>query len=445
MNELNTYKYKKLQIISLILVTLLGVLLSVSFHIPLVIGMIPGYIYLVLLVRQKGVSLKTLLQISSNGVRKTQMVILILLLVSFILPSWYLSGTIDQLVSLSLYVITPDHFYLLSFIIAMLFSMTLGTSVGTLSAVGIPIMSTALAIDLTPEIAAGALISGAFVGDRTSPFSSAFQLLSHTVETQIKKQFKAMSVTTVIGVTVAIIFYGMLDTQSTFTVSEVTHGLKEISLLSFLPPLILIAVVLFRKGIIYGFLLSIIAASILSLTNDVTTKELFTSLLFGVEGKGGGLINMYLLLLFLALAGAYNGILEEFKLIQPLIDHWFNTSKNIVDDTIKTIIATFGISLIAANQTLPIILTGRTLLTHWRKNHSQEELSRVMADSTMLFPGMIPWSVLALMCSAVVGVPIISYLPYAVFIWILPIFTIAVSFVNHLKKNKHNQDIANAS
>ncbi|MFS0863827.1 Na+/H+ antiporter NhaC family protein [Fredinandcohnia sp. 179-A 10B2 NHS] len=386
-----------------------------------------------------------MLQISRNGVSKTQSVIIILLLVSFVLPSWYLSGTIDQLVSLSLYVITPEHFYLLSFIIAMLFSMTLGTSVGTLSAVGIPIISTALAIELPLEIVAGALISGAFVGDRTSPFSSAFQLLSHTVETPTKKQFKAMSVTTVIGVTIAILFYGILDSKSTFTITQVTPGLKEISLLSFLPPLILIAVVLFRKGIIYGFLLSIVAASMLALTNDVTTQELFSSLLLGVEGKGGGLINMYLLLLFLALAGAYNGILEEFKLIQPLIDQWFDTSKNIVDDTIKTILATFGISLIAANQTLPIILTGRTLLTRWRKNHTQEELSRVMGDSTMLFPAMIPWSVLALMCSAVVGVPIISYLPYAIFIWSLPIFTIVVSFVKLLKNNKHNQDIANAS
>ncbi|WP_232284429.1 Na+/H+ antiporter NhaC family protein [Bacillus timonensis] len=416
-------------------------LLSVSFHIPLFIGFLPGFVFLVLLIKRKRISYLEIWEICKKGVNKTQTVIFILFLVSFVLPSWYEAGTIKLLVSVALHIITPDHFFLLSFIIAMLFSMTLGTSIGTLSAVGIPIMSTAISIDLAPHIVAGALVSGAFVGDRTSPFSSAFQLLSHTVEVSIKKQFKALLITTIPAILIGIAFYSFLDFENVQIGEVQSFSWGELSFIKLLPPLILIGVVLFRKGIITAFLASIIVASIISIINGSTFSQLLHALFFGVKGMGGGLINMYTLLVFLALAGAYNGLLEEYKVIQPLIDGWLLTSKTLIEDSMKTIIATFGISLIAANQTLPIILTGRTLLPHWINTRTKDDLARVMADSTMLFPGMIPWSVLTIMCSTVLGLPVTAYLPYAIFLWSLPLITIVVSMFKQYRKNNRSTGI----
>ncbi|MEK5442973.1 Na+/H+ antiporter NhaC family protein [Fredinandcohnia sp. FSL W7-1320] len=421
----------------LITITLAGVLWSVSFDIPLFIGFLPGFVFLISLIIGKGKSLREIWKICRKGINKTQTVILILFLVSFILPSWYEAGTIQVLVSVALQIITPDHFFLLSFIIAMLFSMTLGTSIGTLSAVGIPIMSSAISIHLSPQIVAGALISGAFVGDRTSPFSSAFQLLSHTVEIPNKKQFRALALTTIPAILISIVFFSYLDSQYNLKQGEIAaFSWEDLYFLKLLPPLVLIVVVLFRKGIVYAFLSSIICASIISLIDGTAIYQLFHALFFGIEGMGGGLINMYTLLIFLALAGAYNGLLEEYRVIQPLVDGWFHKSKTLVEDSVKTIIATLGISLIAANQTLPIILTGRTLLPHWINRRTKANLARVMADSTMLFPGMIPWSVLTIMCSTVLGLPVTEYLPYAIFLWGLPFITVVVSMLKQLNHNK---------
>ncbi len=418
--------------------------MSVSFSKPLIIGFLPGFIYLVILVKQKGVPFKTIGNVCKKGIKKTQMVVFMLLLVSFVLPSWYLSGTIDQLVAISLHVITPEHFFLFSFIIAMFFSMVLGTSVGTLSAVGIPIMSSALAINMSPEIVAGALVSGAFVGDRTSPFSSSHQLLSHTVEVTVIKQFKSMIKTTILAILIGIVFYGVLDYLKEVNIDYITaFSWEQLSFTKFLPPLMLITIVILRVGIIYAFLISIVTASIISMGNGLSLIELSQFLMFGVEGMGGGLVNMYLLLMFLILAGAYNGLLEEFQIIQPLLDNWLQKSKTLAEDTFKTIIATFSISLIAANQTLPIILTGRTFLPHWSNKQTKEELTRVMADSTMLFPGMIPWSVLAIMCSTIIGVPILSYLPYTIFLWALPIITIIVSGIKQQKQKIQKNKVIN--
>ncbi|MBP1943125.1 Na+/H+ antiporter NhaC family protein [Cytobacillus luteolus] len=402
-----------------------------SIHIPLLIGFLPGFLFLVYLINSKGVSYSKIFTISLEGIKKTRGVIYILLLVGFLLPSWYLSGTIEQLVTVSLHLIAPAYFLMLSFIVASVFSMILGTSVGTLSAVGIPIMSTGISIGHQPEIIAGALIAGAFVGDRTSPFSSAHQLLAHTLEISVKEQFKAMLPTTLISIVLGIVFFSLLDAyyQEGLLGATYVNDLKKLSFITFIPPLVLIGIVLVRIKILYAFILSISSACLIALYKLTTISELSHALFFGVEGMGGGFINMYLLLLFLGLAGAYNGLLEEYKIIQSFLDEWLATSFSLFADTVKTMIATTLIAMIAANQTLPIILTGRSFLSHWKHRYSNAELSRVMGDSTMLVPGMLPWSVLAIMCSTIVGVPLLSYLPYAIFLWLLPLLTIGISLL----------------
>ncbi|MDR4886361.1 hypothetical protein RGU12_02230 [Fredinandcohnia sp. QZ13] len=106
--------------------------MSVGFHIPLFIGFLPGFIFLVSLISKKGTPVRKMWKVCKRGVSKTQTVILILFLVSFILPSWYEAGTVNLLVSIALQIITPDHFFLFSFMVAMLFSMMLFCGFGLL-------------------------------------------------------------------------------------------------------------------------------------------------------------------------------------------------------------------------------------------------------------------------------------------------------------------------
>ncbi len=425
------------QLTFLLTVTLAGVIFSVIFHHPLVIGFLPGYLVLVYLSKQNKQSFKQILQISIRGVYKTRIVILILFLVSFLLPSWYLSGTIDQMVKIALYLINPHYFYVLTFVAAMVFSMILGTTVGTLSAIGVPILGTATVLNLPTAIVAGALVSGAFVGDRTSPFSSAHQLLAHTLELPVKKQWSAMFLTTLIAIVLSMLFYGGFDFFSTEKVNHtVSFEWRELTVLQFIPPIILLLLVLFRLSIIYAFLTSVLSAAIISIVEGGTVSIVASAFWNGIEGLGGGFLHMYELLLFLALAGAYNGLLEELNVIQPYLDKWLKRSTSLTGDTFKILSATLLISVIAANQTLPVILTGRSFLPHWKNKYGEEELARVMGDTTMLFPGMVPWSVLAIMCSTIVGVPILEYLPYALFLWILPLLTLIVSLLKHVQKTK---------
>ncbi|MBT2656134.1 sodium:proton antiporter [Bacillus sp. ISL-18] len=431
-------KFSFMQVLFLLLTTIVGVIWSVIYHQPLVIGFLPGYLVLFFLSLKNKFPIRKSIKISLLGVHKTRIVIIILLLVSFLLPSWYLSGTIEQMVHMALNLIHPHHFFILSFVISMIFSMLLGTTIGTLSAIGVPILGTAAVLHLPLPIVAGALVSGAFVGDRTSPYSSAHQLLSHTVEVPVKRQQKAMFITTIAAILVCLCFYGVVDISFASKASLPSSHLvwSKLSLAKFFPPIILIVFVLFRLSIIYAFLSSILSAVVISFVNGASWTQLTGALWHGIDGLGGGFVHMYQLLLFLALAGAYNGLLEEMNVLQPYLDKWLESSHNLLIDTLKTIFATLIITLIAANQTLPIILTGRSFLPHWSHYYGKEELARVMGDSTMLFPGIVPWSVLTIMCSTIVGIPLLEYLPFALFLWLLPIVTILISFGREWRKSK---------
>jgi NhaC family Na+:H+ antiporter len=417
---------------ALLSVTLLSIALAVAFHMIMLLGFAPGLLLLLVLCRRKGVSAVDLWRMGRRGARKTKEVIIILLFVSMLLPMWELSGTIHEMVQLFLRFLSKEHFLLLAFFFMMLTSLLLGTAVGSLSALGIPMMSAAASLQLPPEIVAGALISGAFVGDRTSVFSSAYQLLSHTVEVPLYRQFRRLLPTTLLAVGASAAFYAIYDQVVIRSSSSFSRPLATGSdaewWLALLPPALLFALVCVRIPIKYAFFSSICSAAAIACWNGVPLAVMMRCLWSGGEQIGGGIHSMVFLLLFIAMAGVYNGILEELQLVQPVLDRWLAGARSLVSYSWRTAAASLFIAAAACNQTLPIILAGRAFLSHWQKHYSREELARIMADSTMLFPGLIPWSILAAMCSTITKVPVWSYAPYAVFLWVLPIITLLVSF-----------------
>ncbi|WP_456271336.1 hypothetical protein [Bacillus sp. AK031] len=119
---MNSFQFSLKEVVGIVTVTLSGVLLSVAINVPLFFGFSPGYLVLMGVILKKGADVKGVWRLSWKGVKRTRGVIFILLLVSFILPSWYISGVIDQLISITLHIITPAHFYVLSFLSTLIFS-----------------------------------------------------------------------------------------------------------------------------------------------------------------------------------------------------------------------------------------------------------------------------------------------------------------------------------
>ncbi|MEH6938840.1 Na+/H+ antiporter NhaC family protein [Bacillus sp. JJ664] len=438
-------QYSVRQASLLIFITLTGIITSVILHFSLVFGILPGLLFLIFLSVKKGYDVKSMLKVGYKGIGKVKIVLMILFLISFLLPSWFLSGTINSMVSITLQAINPHHFFVFCFLTTMIFSMILGSSIGTLSALGVPLMSTAILLHIPLEITAGAVISGAFVGDRTSPFSSAHQLLANILETTVKKQGKAMLLTSILAILMTGLFFSMMDVKYGSNLSVIHNELEnvqKISFIHFIPPILLVLLVLFRLNIIVSYVISILSSSFIAMFHGISFSEIVHALWYGIEGLGGGLIHMYSLLLFIAIAGVYNALLEELNVIQPILDKWLLSSTSMMSDSFKTVIASLFICIIAGNQTMPIILTGRSFLSHWSNKYSKEELARIMSDTTLLFPAMIPWNVLAIMSSTVVNMELFDYIPYAIFLWILPCLTLFVSFAKRRKNYQTSYEIS---
>ncbi len=116
-------------------------------------------------------------------------------------------------------------------------------------------------------------------------------------------------------------------------------------------------------------------------------------------------------------------------MLQPFLEKIFTDTVSLTKNTAQTVTAAAGVSLLSPNQSFPILLTGRALLPHWENHFHKRVLARTLADSTVVFAGLVPWSLLAILCSAIVGVPVIQYLPFAFFLLLSPFVTIVFSWV----------------
>lgn len=427
-----TKSFSNREVGALVFLTMGGEVLSVTTGHSLAAGFLPGLLCLVWLAFRKGVALSDQLVMGWRGIVKIKEVILILSLIGIILPAWVMSGTVSGMVRLALVSMNAHYYLVLCFIMTMALSIVLGTSVGTLSALGIPLISTARLLGIPAGIVAGALVSGALVGDRTSPLSSSNQLLSHTLEIGVKRQFKNMLPTTVAGVLIVLTAFTFLERRfatGSAAVAGAGAGAQPFALIPYVPVIVLLIIALAGVNIRYAFMGSAAAAVAISLMTGVTPHQLLNSMWLGVKGISSGLSGMLSLVVFIAMASAYNGVLEELKVIQPLTDRWMGDAGSLPRSTIKTILGCLVISVITCSQTLPIILTGRSFLPHWKRGVGLDEYNRVMADSSMVMACLIPWSIHAVMCSTVLGVHVLAYLPYAWFPLAMPFITLAVSLI----------------
>ncbi|WP_152396469.1 Na+/H+ antiporter NhaC family protein [Paenibacillus guangzhouensis] len=440
---------RPLQLGIMISLTIAGLLLAYFYHIPLAFGFLLGLGSLIFFTTRAGTSWSTLGRSIKSGILHTKEVVWILLLGSLIIPAWTESGTIPYLIEQGLQLIDPTYLVTLSFLFCAVISMILGTSTGTLSAIGIPLIGMGAVLHIPLPLLAGALVSGVFVGDRTSPFSSAHQLLASSTGTTVRKQYPKLMPTTIAAVLCALVFYGISDLRGNWNAQHMTMPTTNFSAHFELSPWLLIPVIVllganaFRLKTKYAFLLSIAASIIIGTwLQQISLTEWLHTLWRGYQFEElpslhtKGMLQMLDLVLLIALAGAYNGILEETGTLQPYMEKILGTSSSMAAGTVRAGLFGIILSLLSCTQTLPIMMTGRNLLPLWERRFAREHLSRVIADTALVAAAMVPWNLLAVLCGTIIGIPIASYVPYAIFLWSLPFLTVITSMVIDLTQKK---------
>ena len=421
-----------------ILLTVISLVVSVFyFKVPLYLPLIFGYSITFVIAVYYRRNTREILKASYKGIRSILMIVIIMVLIGILIAVWASSGTIDALVYYGLTLVHPDRLVVLSFLISSAISMLLGTSVGTMSTVGVALLGIATNLGIHPSLVAGALVSGAFVGDRTSPLSSAAQMNAVVTGSDYHQSIRELLKTLLPSLLITAIIYFFLQDPQTGNVQQLietaririktTHESMNPWLL--LPPFGILLLAIFKvstkRNLGFGIILGMILAYIFQ---DLSWYNLIKYSVFGYPhmngtSYGGGL-NMLNQVLLIIVAGAYLGTLEESTILSTVLKRITDGISDRISLVRNTMIISILSAILSSTQVMAIIVPGRVLGNYYLDYKLERKLlNRMISDSGMVVAGLIPWNLNAVLLAIALNISVLDYLPYAYLLMILPVYS----------------------
>ena len=361
--------------------------------------------------------------------------ILILITVGALIASWLAAGTIPLLVYYGLELISPRFFLVTACIICSLISVFTGTSWGTAGTVGVALMGVAQGLGVSPAAAAGAIVSGAYFGDKLSPFSDTTNLAPVVARSNLFDHIRWLLWTTgpawLLGLLVYLVVGlgagGGGELGDVETLQSTLRGAYRFHVVLLIPPVLMLGLALRRAPILPGMLVSSLVAVILAVwiqdaplgaTLDTTIVGYTAST--GVESVDslltrGGMLSMMDLTLLVLCAFGFAGIMRSCG----LLDRILASLLTVVKGTLGLVSATVGSGILTAVVTgssyLSIIVPGDLFADAFRKaDLAAKNLSRTLEDSGTVVVPLVPWSAAGSFMAGTLGVATVSYLPWAV-------------------------------
>ena len=418
-----------------ILFTLLILVFSVLNNIFLGFGLSISLLFFTFVALKRGYSLKKIGMLYWVETKKSLDIIIILILIGMLISSWLSSGVISSIIYYSLKYVNPNLFILCAFLITSLISMLIGTSFGTVSAVGIPLIIIGKAAGINLGILGGAIFSGAYFGDRTSPLSSSLLLLCNLTNLKLFDYVKKIIIDNIIPFALCIAFYLVLSLK--YPLTSMSNGLSNelynyynVSLLLLLPAIILFLLSILKVQITHSIPISVLCAFILDIFIQHTSiYDFLNCLVFGYSNNsdilkniihGGGIISMlktcYIIVISCSISGFFSG-LNVFENLKVKLKE-----KNLSKSSIFLVTVILGIinAAVGCSQTIAIILT-LDIVKDLYEDEPNDELALDFSNSAILTPALIPWCIAALVPCSVLGINSYSYIPFAFYLYIVPI------------------------
>lgn len=396
---------------------MVNLFVAIIFDISIVLTLFLNLILLSLYAYMRKFSPREIWSMAYTGIRDTKTILLVFSLIGMITGIWRLSGTIAYIIYHGTSFISPKFFYVGVFIFNSAISFLTGTSFGTASTAGIISMSISNAMNFNPVICGGAILSGCFFGDRSSPMSTSALLVATLTKTDIYVNLKNMFTTCILPLILTIATYQIFNLGIEARVDKDSIEMIK-SLFNFSPLLILptLSIIVFsilkldlRKNLLISIGISIIFAVVLQ---DKSIKEVFHALIFGFHldspaGKlinGGGFFSMFKMLLIVGTSSGYFGFFKETDLliaVKKFVNRMFSKlPKMLVMSLMSAMISVFS-----SNQTLSIMLTYEMARESYE---DKEKLALDMENSAVMTPVYIPWNIAGRTPMEMIGAPLMS-------------------------------------
>lgn len=443
-----TFKQAIIPVITMAFLILLSVLF---WHTPIQIALFFEIMIIISLALIWGYKWKNIEDMLFSSFRNIGNVILILFLLGMMISLWIAVGTVPTMIYYGLKTINPKYYFILSFISTSMVSMAVGTAVGTASTIGLALISIAQTMDLNLALAAGAIISGSYVGDRMSPVSSIAIITAHVSESEVMAMIYHMIRTAILPYIITAITFLIIG-LSTFSNNNAAADLNslrsvlqnnfQISYWLLLPPALIIILAVLKIPTMINLSLNIIFSLTMGIIlTDTSWSKLLNIMFRGINQRTdiefidnilarGGLTSMLELISLIVFAVLLGGLLEKLGVLNSIIKPFLHLIKNKLHLTAVTLFTGIISAILGCNQFLGVFLPAKMLGKNYdQMNLDRKDLARAVGDSGLIFSPLIPWNVNALMMTAVLGVNTIDYLPYSFFPLLMPLSNLLITYL----------------
>ena len=384
--------------------------------------------------------------------------ITILLLVGALAGTWLVSGIIPAMVYYGLQVLSPAIFLPASVVIAAIISIATGSSWTTSATVGIALIGIGSALGISPGMIAGAVISGAYFGDKMSPLSDTTNLAPAMAGTDLFTHIRYMTITTVPTIIITLIVFSIismnLETTGSTDISGLLSSIKStfnITPYLFIVPVIVIALIVTKTkplialgtGVLLAAVFAFIFQSeILSSISSSKFQSIINAIFVDTEiatdneklnelFSSGGIMGMLWTILLIICAMVFGGVMDAIGALARITKELLKFATSVFGLFASTVFSCLGLNAIASDQYLALVIPGKMFKKAYEdKGLAPENLSRTLEDAGTVTSVLIPWNTCGAYQSSVLGVSVADYFVYAIFNWLSPFTTLFFAALN---------------
>lgn len=420
-------------------------------HIPMLIGVLIAS----LVALKIGYSWKFIENSMIKGISQAMQSIIILAIIGVLIGIWILAGVVPTMIYYGLMILKPSIFLVATVLITSITSLATGTSWGTAGTMGIALMGIASGLGIPAPVTAGAVLSGAYFGDKMSPLSDTTNLAPAMAGTDVFTHIKAMFKPTLLAYGLTLLIFGFLSLKykgasaDLSNVDVIAKGLKEsftISPILLLAPLVVIISIAKKLPAVPGISIGIIIAAILGpIYQGVNFGDILSAGLNGyVSNTGleavdkllttGGLNNMMSSISLTIIAMMFGGIAEETGILEAIVKKFLHRVQSVVGLVISTILTCFFTNATMPEQYISIVVPGRMFKNEYKDRKIDPRLlSSTLESGGTVTSATIPWNTCGTYMSTVLGVSTIHYLPFLFFNLLMPLVQVIIVAIDSKK------------
>ncbi len=462
----------------LILALAVGIIhYKVDPHVPMFVGVCAAALMAMRLGYKWGEIEKFML----DGIYKALQSCCILIIVGILIGVWINAGVVPSMIYYGLKVLHPAIFFIATVIICSITSLATGTSWGTMGTMGVALMGIGFGLGMNPAMTAGAILSGAYFGDKMSPLSDTTNLAPAMAGTDVMSHVKAMLLPTVTVYGIVLVIFGILGatqyhggsadmsrvTEFASALNAAEGGMFAINPLLLLPPVIVIVAVAMKIPAIPGITLGIVAGAVLGVIFQ-NNCDLGTIFDYGINGfyfsdeilgelsaalssdtydtmttllhETGGIMGMMFSVSMTIIAMMFGGIMEDTHQLEVVVDQLKKLAKGPVGLVTLTEATCVFSNMTMPEQYISIVVPGRMYAEEYRKMGLHPTvLSSALEGAGTVTSALIPWNTCGAFISKTLDINVASYAPFALFNWMMPLMNILFAITGLTLKNLEGQ------